>query len=707
MPQYDFSTLSSTDFEHLMRDVWNATEGLQLQCFPEGRDGGIDAREIRADGWTVIGQCKHYYRSGKSALLKAAAEEKKKHGYQSADEYLFATTYPATAAVIDDIAAILEIPPKNIWGPTRINQALQDHPDIERNTFKLWFPSTTVMEHIVHAGIHNRTRALLERIPEETRYWVETPALPVARAILEREGVCIITGPPGAGKSCLASRLVLDAIDDKWGIICMSDGPRDAWDLCHPTAKQLFYFDDFLGETSLMPWAVDQAPDLRNFIAHVHRNPASKRLVMTSRQQIVRQAVNAASDALNELDRDPFLCTVALDDLDLTTKIDILTAHLTLSKLSDSERDLARTDRRIPRLAAHHSYNPRLINEVSERLIDSSTADQVLDDLERTFANPILVWQTSYRSLTPEAQAILLALATLLPRPVELRTLRKLAKFGGNATEWQAALKSVEPSWIHIVDSTAAKAATFANSSCRDYLLGLLDDDDYAEDCIAQVAHLEQIVNLAQEAGMITAARLPTTPSVERPHLASAILRRRIELMPRIQSWTTEVASSDATKVEMLSMFRDAARVLSALAVPDTSGWLLDCIRELLVTAGNDLPVHESLALAVQLSGMNSRSDGNAAVVAELIGVGLHNARTTRDLRAYEALSDGIRTAPLELIARQKAATIVRDEWELLLTQSGDPDEQMGEGLVLQAQAQWYGIELNLADLIDILPSQE
>ncbi|MFD8102930.1 hypothetical protein ACFV24_25660 [Nocardia fluminea] len=706
MPQYDFSTLSSTDFEHLMRDVWNAAEGLQLQCFPEGRDGGIDAREVRADGWTVVGQCKHYYRSGKSALLKAAAEEKEKHGYQTANEYLFATTYPATAALIDDIAATLDVPSKNIWGPTRINQALQDHPEIERNNFKLWYPSTTVMQHIIHAGIHNRTRALLERIPDETRYWVETPAFPVAREILEREGVCIVTGPPGAGKSCLANRLVLDAIADGWGIICMSDGPRDAWDLCHPSAKQLFYFDDFLGETSLMPWAVDQAPDLRNFMAHVRRNPADKRLVMTSRQQIVRQAANAASDALNELDRDPFLCTVALEDLDLTTKINILTSHLTLSRLSDAERDRARTDRRIPRLAAHHSYNPRLINEVSERLTEASTADQVLDDLVATFANPIMVWQTSYRSLDPETQRILLTLTTLLPRPIELRRLRELAKFTGNAAEWHAALKTVEPSWIRIVHSSAEKAAAFANPSCRDYLLGLLDDDDYAEDSIAQVAHLEQIVNLAQEAGVITAARLAPTPPIERPHLARAILRNSVELVPRIRSWTAEVVSSDATNVEILSTVRDAARVLSALAAPATIDWLLDNIRELLATAG-ELPVHESLALATQLSGMSSFSSAHAAVVSNLIEAGLHSATTTRDLRAYEALSEEIRTVAIELIARQKAAEIFGDEWDLLLTQSGDPDERMSEGLDLQAQAQWYGIELNLADLFDELPSQD
>ncbi|MBF6088269.1 nSTAND3 domain-containing NTPase [Nocardia cyriacigeorgica] len=706
MPQYDFSTLSSTDFEQLMRDVWNAAEGLGLQCFPEGRDGGIDLREVRADGWTIVGQCKHYRRSTRTALLRAAQEETQKHGYQVADDYLFATTFPVTASLIDEIASVLEIPSKNVWGPNRINQALQDHPEIEKNNFKLWFPSTTLMEHFIHAGIHNRTRALLERVPDETKCWVQTPEFPAAREILERESVCIITGPPGAGKSCLASRLVLDAIDDGWAIICMSEGPRDAWNLCHPTAKQLFYFDDFLGETKLMPWAVDQAPDLRNFIAHVRRNPDTKRLIMTSRQQIVQQAVHAASDSLNELDRDPFLCTVTLDDLDLTTKIDILISHLTLSALSDTERDLARTDRRITRLAAHHSYNPRLISEVTKRLSGTDTADEALKNLQATFANPVLAWQTSYRSLSAAAQRTLLTLATLRPRPVELRSLRELAELMGNSAEWKATLKSVEPTWIRVVDSHTEKAATFANSSCRDYLIGLLDDEDCAEDYIDQIGRLEQLVNLAQEAGVIQTARTGI-PAAERGHLALALMRNSRALTSKIEVWTNEETSSATTSVATLNVYCDCVRALSALGPPTKIDWLLEHIRELLKAAENGLPVHESFALAAQLSDLCTMPEECSAIAEKLIESGLRTTATASDLRAYEALREDLRTAALEQIAHRRAEHVFREEWELLLSQPGDPHEAIEEGRALQAQAQWYGIELNLPELIDTLPQEE
>lgn len=701
MPHYDFASLSSIDFEHLMRDVWNASEGLQLQCFPEGRDRGIDAREVRVDGWTAIGQCKHFLRSKKSALLSAARKETHKHGYQIADRYLFATTYPATAAVIDEIASILDIPVADIWGPDRINEALAAHPQVETNHFKLWFESTTILTHILHAGIHNRTRALLERIPDETRFWVDTPELPVARELLEREGVCVLTGPPGVGKSCLAGRLVLEALDGGWAVICMSDGPRDAWDLGSPGLKQLFYFDDFLGEASLATSAIEQAPDLRNFIADVRSHRADKRLIMTSRQQIVQHATHAASDALKELKRDPFLCAVTMDDLDVATKIDILTAHLTLSNLSDAEREHARTDRRIATLAEHHSYNPRLIRAVVDELTDSSTADQALNTLAVTFANPILAWQTSYDSLSSAAQEILCTLATLMPRPVALRRLRGLARFGGSAGNWQAALKAIEPSWIRMVDSDTEKAAIFSNPSCRDYLLGLLDDEDYAEECLARLDCLEQLVTVAQESGVITIAGV-STALTERRHLAAAIRRHGAELLSRVRSWTAEVTLRDTT-VDTLNSLRDAARITAVLRTTESFDWLIDDIRGLLDSRTNILPTHESLALASQLHEISSPTGFVAAVAEDLIEAGLRGAQTNRDLWSYEALRDETRTAGLELVAEQTAKRIFEEEWNLLLAQSGNIDEKLGEGQALQAQAQaqWYGIELNLGDLID------
>src|SRR6266508_1211911 len=69
MPRYDFKSLSSQDFEELIRDLLQAEWNVSLEAFRTGRDGGIDLRYAPADGGTTVIQCKHYAASGFSKLL--------------------------------------------------------------------------------------------------------------------------------------------------------------------------------------------------------------------------------------------------------------------------------------------------------------------------------------------------------------------------------------------------------------------------------------------------------------------------------------------------------------------------------------------------------------------------------------------------------------------------------------------------------------
>jgi hypothetical protein len=44
MPKYDFTSLSSQDFEELTRDLLQEEWKVWLEAFKTGRDGGIDLR---------------------------------------------------------------------------------------------------------------------------------------------------------------------------------------------------------------------------------------------------------------------------------------------------------------------------------------------------------------------------------------------------------------------------------------------------------------------------------------------------------------------------------------------------------------------------------------------------------------------------------------------------------------------------------------
>lgn len=73
---YDFSTLSSFDFEVLVRDLMQyELNGITLESFTSGRDGGIDLRYSRDLSNALIIQCKHYSGSTLSNLKTELGKE--------------------------------------------------------------------------------------------------------------------------------------------------------------------------------------------------------------------------------------------------------------------------------------------------------------------------------------------------------------------------------------------------------------------------------------------------------------------------------------------------------------------------------------------------------------------------------------------------------------------------------------------------------
>ncbi|MEV7908402.1 restriction endonuclease, partial [Streptomyces anulatus] len=91
MPEYDFNTLSPSDFELLVRDLLEAEYGWRLEAFGHGRDGGVDLRGW-IDGKKLVVQCKHYSGSSYSDLRTSAKKEVAKMNAEHPDRYIFATS---------------------------------------------------------------------------------------------------------------------------------------------------------------------------------------------------------------------------------------------------------------------------------------------------------------------------------------------------------------------------------------------------------------------------------------------------------------------------------------------------------------------------------------------------------------------------------------------------------------------------------------
>ncbi|MEU8898177.1 restriction endonuclease [Nocardia sp. NPDC048505] len=694
LSDYDLARLSNSGFERLSCDVLNAELGLRLETYPEGRDGGIDLREVRPDGYTIVGQCKNYARSDTRTFLRAVRKEWPKPGRQQSDRYLFTTTHPMSPQVQTEVAKILNITESEVWGPSRINDALRlpRNSDIVQSHHALWLSSTATLERILKADLWNHTEYLLEQCAEQSRYWVETPAHSEARELLEREGVCIISGLPGSGKSFLAERLALDALSRDWQVFATSK-PDEAWSARRLGSKQMFYFDDFLGEMSLRTAAKDQAAMLLNLINFVYSNRTEKRLVMTTRAHVLTEA--KSSDRLAKVaDRRRML---HLEPFDAATRREILVAHLSLSALSDEERERALGDRRLLSLAENPAFNLRLVATVGENIGADDTAGTVLERLLSAFAVPKELWENSFWALSPDAMEALLTLATFPPRPVERGTLRKASGFEGGTPDWHVVLRGLEPTWIDVVDADPDKAVVFSNPSCRDFLLAMLDDHDHAVDGVARVASIDQLSNLAQQSGLIPAA---LSARVHRPKLARVLLNSRDELTSKIIQWTDSAVQESVSTASTLACLAVAAPLLATFGRPECGDWLLARVQVEFQSAG--LPPSPALSLARNMVAVPVTSeDARAATIEQLIQAALTTANTSTDLLPYEALPNKLITEATESSAREQALRIFTAELETLIASGASLDVALEEGEDLRDRALRYGFELDLADLWD------
>jgi hypothetical protein len=152
---YDFSSLSHSEFEDLARDLVGREIELRFEAFPAGPDDGMDGRHTRADGSIVL-QAKHYHGSGFAALKSKMTKERPSIDRLAATRYILVTSAPLTPKNKNALAQIIGPSlqtPGDIFGPGDLNALLRKYPDIEKAHQKLWAQSTSILETVVTEAV--------------------------------------------------------------------------------------------------------------------------------------------------------------------------------------------------------------------------------------------------------------------------------------------------------------------------------------------------------------------------------------------------------------------------------------------------------------------------------------------------------------------------------------------------------------------------
>lgn len=498
---YDFANLSPLDFEELVRDLLQAELRRTLESFGPGVDRGIDFRLSKGRG--LIVQAKHYLRSGAAALLRSLAQEdrKVKALKPRPRRYVLATSVSMTPALKDRIIAAMPstpLAPDDIFGLEDLNNLLRHHDEIERQHFKLWLTSTSVLERILKSGVYHRTEAEMGIIRDMVPRFVQNRSVSEAETVLSELGTLVIAGEPGVGKSTLARMLVWLHAAQGWRIFVVDD-IRDAYDVANEGEKRLIFFDDFLGQVRLSTDFVrgmDQR--LPPFLDRVQRN-RDLRFILTTRDYILSRAqLLSARLAGPAITKKRYVLDVGTYTRGARARI--LYNHLHFSDLAVHDKASLLADDFFLGIIDHPNFNPRLIETLTNADYAIVAGEPIRDAVERVLDNPQELWERPYRQhLTDEARALLLAVL-FNTRDVALTVLQESFGRMARALELRIARADQQALFRHALRETegsiiaiSQRSVTFANPGVRDFLQATVIADDVLPPVIEQVATYDEL----------------------------------------------------------------------------------------------------------------------------------------------------------------------------------------------------------------------
>ncbi len=387
---------------------------------------------------------------------------------------------------------------------------LRENPTVEQAHYKLWLTSKAVLSKVLHNDVFVQTMLAEEQIRRRLGLYVQTGSFEKARRMLETERVCILAGVPGVGKTTLAEMLVIEHLMNGWNAIDIRQNVGEGQRLFDPDddARQVFYYDDFLGQISTgEKLGKNEDRVLLHLMAAVSRR-ASKRFILTTREYILAQA-KAEHEHLARSNIDLYRFVVSCDDYSDLDKARILANHLFFNQVPQEHIGALVAGRVYMKIISHRNYSPRIIEWMTQAMQTASCRGADYPELFLArLDNPSEIWSHAFENQINEPSRHLLLVLATCGDGILMSDLRetfnsfysaraKMYGFPNSPLSFDKSLNELEGSFIRIDRSEKQLVISCHNPSILDFLskrfeLNPLD----ANDILRHALFFEQIERL-------------------------------------------------------------------------------------------------------------------------------------------------------------------------------------------------------------------
>ncbi|WP_079054280.1 restriction endonuclease [Streptomyces graminilatus] len=499
METFDLTRLTDFDFEAVCKDIFEAEYGVRLEIFSPGADSGVDLRYLQGGGSQLVIQCKHWVRSPRSKLIeRIRVSELPKVQKLQPDRYILATSVELTKGAKDKIYNILSPyvkTPSDIYGITEINALLRKHESVVRRHVRLWLTSASVLSALLSKSVLTRSQQLAEELDSTLRTYAPNESYSRAVELLETRHTCVIAGIPGIGKTTLAQVLCAGYVSEGYELVEISADLDEANSLWDEKVAQIYYYDDFLGQTTLEEkLGKNEDSRLLAFMGRVEKSN-NKRFILTTREYILAQA----RQRYEKLHRHRFelhTCVVDMADYTYRARGAILYNHVYASGLGDELKSSFADPAVYVPIIRHPNFNPRVVAAtIAEADNFPSVGEDIGGRVLENLRDPRSVWSHIVSHQLKDSDIQLLALTYTFLNGVYLGDLQDLwASLKRSSRDLRTSIATLDGTMLRTYRKSDKIFLSFHNPSVRDFMREyLLEDRSNFLQLINGCSHFEQI----------------------------------------------------------------------------------------------------------------------------------------------------------------------------------------------------------------------